>query len=211
MSTASPRILYLIQSAATTWQDEQRIQGNTDLPAAEEALAAMTAAAATFKPKRPLASITTGPDEASRQTARIIAKAVQPAPKIKVMRKLAEMNLGLWQGLTRTEVSERFTRAYNKWKADPSRVSPPEGESLDDASDRLHAALAKCLSKATADQAPVLVLRPVMMAIVRARLTGKSIAECLHEEDQPLIEHFELTPAVVRELRSARGSKRISA
>jgi probable phosphoglycerate mutase len=207
----SHHTVYLVQSAATAWQAAQRIQGATDLPASEAGLAAVRESIGAFDVGRPISLIAAAPDEASRQTAEVIAAAVCPTARIKSVTGLREVNLGLWQGLTRTAFAERQPKVFSQWKTDPWRVAPPEGELLEDAAARLNAALGKLVGKCDAAAARVIVLRPITLALAKAQVTGTDVTTWLDREKTPVVEKFELDPDTTRALRSAQRHKRISA
>lgn len=209
--TTPHRTLYLVQSAATAWQAAERIQGATDLPAAEDGLAAVRKAIVDFDVTTSINLIAAAPDEASRQTAKVIAAATAPTVKVKSVNTLEEMNLGLWQGLTRKAFAERQPKVFSQWRTDPWRVAPPEGERLEETETRIRAALAKLVGKSDAAAAIVIVLRPITLALAKAQITGEDVTTWLGREDAPVVEKFELDSDTTRALRSAQRPKRISA
>lgn len=211
MSNRSARILYLVQSAATAWQAAERIQGATDLPASEAGLDAARAALGSFDVTPAIGLIAAAPDEASRQTAEVIAAAAGASAKVKRVTGLTEVNLGLWQGLTRKAFAERHPRVYGQWKTDPWRVAPPEGELLEAAEARVNTALSKLIGKCDPSSAMVIVLRPITLALAKAQVTGTDVTAWLGREKTPVVEKFELDPDTTRALRSAQRHKRISA
>jgi len=64
---------------------------------------------------------------------------------------LAEVNAGLWDGLTHEELERRYERVYKKWWSRPASVSPPGGESVEAACDRLSGALERFACRSSAD------------------------------------------------------------
>lgn len=68
-------------------------------------------------------------------TARLIAARL--GIKAKVADGLEEVSMGLWEGLTPSDMKKRFAKAYRQWKEDPASVCPPEGETLPSAGERL--------------------------------------------------------------------------
>jgi len=107
-------------------------------------------------------------------TARLLAEQV--GAKIKVVRTLQGMDLGVWDGLLESQLMDRFPKAYKGWRERPGSVNPPEGESFDDLSHRLKLAVSKVLEKANGK--PVaLVLRPFSFGLVNCWLKGRPTAE----------------------------------
>ena len=121
---------YLVRHAQTSWNEENRIQGHSDVPLSPlgEAQAKRLGA---FFASRHLKGIVTSALTRSQQTAQAIAAGnghgVQPITE----RGLAEIHLGAWEGLTPEEVDGRYQGAYQQWRARPSTVSIPDAEPLE--------------------------------------------------------------------------------
>ena len=45
--------------------------------------------------------------------------------------KIAELDYGLWEGLTHAEIEQAFPSQLHAWRNDPSGKTPPQGESMD--------------------------------------------------------------------------------
>jgi len=119
--------LILIRAAQTDWQAQGRLVGDTDLTlnavGRQQAAADRRAVAETGAQ-----GIHCGTEEATRQTAAIVAEALGLKPK--ASKDFREMNLGHWEGLTVEDFRERFAKVYRQWRSDPLSVEPPEGESV---------------------------------------------------------------------------------
>ncbi|GMT47369.1 MAG: phosphoglycerate mutase [bacterium] len=62
----------------------------------------------------------------------IKSAAILSAPlalKPVVIPELRERSFGRWEGMSFEEISEEYPGEFEKWKADPLRFSPPDGES----------------------------------------------------------------------------------
>jgi len=178
----------LVRSGATAWDEAERLQGDNDLPLSDAGKAETAAALQIVEAER-LGVILTSPDEASRQTAAMLAE--RTGARVRKLDALAEIDLGLWEGLAETEVRDRYSKAFGKWSADPTGVTPPDGEKLSEAAARVLPALLKAMDKAGAEKAAV-VLRPVTAAIVRARLLDRPMAELWKIlEEAPVAEWLE--------------------
>ncbi len=112
-----------------------------------------------------LGSIWCGPDEASTATAELLAHTTGGV--VTVSNDLAEMNLGLWEGMLVSEMVSRFPKACKAWMDDPSLVNPPGGESVQDAMDRLTGTATRILERARSGAAVGFVLRPIASGMVR--------------------------------------------
>ena len=63
----------------------------------------------------------------SMETADIIAKRL--SLPVHSLSEFNELNYGLWEGLTRKEVLQRFPEQYQLWANNSALISPPDGES----------------------------------------------------------------------------------
>ena len=118
---------YLVRHAQTSWNNENRIQGHSDLPLSQLGLQQAQRLAACFA-SRHLTGIFTSPLQRSQQTAQAIAAGNGHGVSPMIEAELAEMHLGVWEGLTPTEVDARFGGAYRNWLTRPSSVRIPEAE-----------------------------------------------------------------------------------
>jgi probable phosphoglycerate mutase len=163
--------LILIPAAQTDWQVQGRLLGDTDLPLNEighrQAIADAQAVAA-LKP----AVIRCGPEQATKQTASIIAHEL--GLRLKSLPELRELDLGLWEGLTVDDLRDRLAKVYRQWREDPRSVEPPEGEALPDAAIRLTKGVQRIIKHHEEDEAVVLVLGPFAAAVVRCELDDHS-------------------------------------
>jgi probable phosphoglycerate mutase len=171
--------LLLIHAGPTPWDLEDRLVGNHPLPLTEEARASIEelvkdiphAVSAVFRSKK---------NEACDQAARIVATALKLRPSDNAA--LNEINLGLWQGLTRGELQFRFPTVFPHWQQNPLSVNPPEGEPLADATQRIQTGL-KRIVRRWRSMAVIIILRPMAMQIASGLLRGEgqvAIAEHLH-------------------------------
>ena len=173
MAKTSTFRLTLIRCAQTEWDAAGRLQGNADLPVSEQGRAWATgmgerlASDEDALPKPDL--VLHAPDEASTETARLIASPSKA--RVKEIPEFAPMSLGLWEGLRREELNERHPKNFGQWQADPASINPPEADSLASTQARLLTAIAR-----TADKHPkkrvVVVLRPIEYEIVRRAMAG---------------------------------------
>jgi broad specificity phosphatase PhoE len=162
----------LMRTGETEWEQAGRIAGSSDVPLSQSGLAAVKDAAGRLRAEGArISTVICGPDEASQATARELA--VAEGAKVKVVEGLGEMNLGLWEGRLAYELEQACPTAYRQWLQDPSAVRAPEGETMDEAQDRILEALCKAVDKARPDHGAIaFVLRPVALGLVRCALGG---------------------------------------
>ena len=88
-----------------------------------------------------------------------------------VERELAEMHLGVWEGLTPAEVDSRYQNAYQQWRDKPSSVIIPGAEPLDAFRQRARRALTSVMGGAQEGEY-VVVSHGGVIAAVLADLLG---------------------------------------
>jgi len=169
--------LILFQQGLTKWEREGRLRGQLDVPLSPEGVAAVTEAARELSSLAPRV-VYHGPDQAGRQTADLLAEHTTAA--VRETDGLAELDLGLWQGLLVAEVKQRHPRVYRQWREHPARVSPPEGETLARASERARSALERIGRRHQRDTV-VMVVPPLLEAVMRSVLVGGDLAGLLRE------------------------------
>ena len=174
---SGPITVLLVRSGRTEWDDQDRLQGRTDLPmslSGEEALAALLPHVSAAAPAAGVSTVYSSPDESSTQTAQALADRF--ATKARTVPDLHAVDLGVWDGLLDAQLMERFPTSYRQWKDDPAAVNPPEGETFADAEARLLDAATKLLDKANG-RGVALVLRPLAFGILACWLGGKRSRE----------------------------------
>jgi probable phosphoglycerate mutase len=136
--------ILLIRAGKTDYDCQHRIQGTLDLPLSEEGWQQVAALAETLHASE-VEAIYAGPDQASQQTAELVAVALQQ--KVKTNKTLHNLDLGLWQGMLIDDVKSKQPRVYKQWIEHPETVCPPEGETVSAAEERLQDALTKIEKK----------------------------------------------------------------
>ena len=165
--------LLFITAGPTPWDEEDRLVGSSPLPLTPEATSRIEQEAASLAepPSRVLAPMA---NEACAQAAQIIAARFEIKPRDEP--ELEEMNLGLWEGLTRPDLRFRYPTSFPQWEENPLPVVPPDGESLPAVIERLGGVIAK-LKRRKKKELSVLVLRPMALQVVAGILRGEQPAE----------------------------------
>lgn len=177
--------LLLVPSGLTDWHEQQRIAGDTDLPLSAAGVQQTTAHNSAIAPFNPTA-IYSGSEEAARQSASLISKGL--GLRTRAIAGLKEVSLGHWQGLSHEEFEERFERVDKVWQSEPLAVTPPEGESLQEAEARLAAALLKIV-KRKPDETIVIVLGPLACAVIRCRFAADGYERFWEMVEEPATHH----------------------
>jgi broad specificity phosphatase PhoE len=192
MTKPSGYTIHLLRVGETTWDADLRLIGQTDLPMTESGSNQVIDAIRQFEPQCPISVIYSSDEESAQWSAKHLNQS--PDTKIKTVDSLVNVGLGLWEGVLHSDLEVRCPSAYSQWKETPERITPPEGESFNDAQDRLVKSIKKVLLKTKGEHPTVaIVLRPWAWAIVRCWLLQQSITDIWPQLSQPVkVETFEI-------------------
>lgn len=168
-----PDHLLVIRSGATDYDLQGRIRGTLDMPLAAEGIAAAHRAGGRLAADRPAALYAAG-SACAIETGRIIGLACGLKPRR--VANLANLDLGLWQGRLVDEIRETQPRLRRQWQDNPWSVAPPEGELLEDACERVEAALEKLFKRHPTGRIALVVPQP-LDAIVCWLVSGRSMGD----------------------------------
>ena len=118
--------VYLVRHGATQLTAEDRFSGSAGVDLSEEGRWQAERLGERLA-REGVHAIYSSPLSRTMDTARIIASECggEPVP----MDGLREIGHGRWEGLTRSEVEERFGSEYATWEEDPFTFAPESGES----------------------------------------------------------------------------------
>ena len=145
--------IILIRPGATAYDEQNRVQGVLDIPLSDRGwaeVAELTKQLAEVS----LAALYCGPSENASRTAEAVGRKLGLRPRR--VDELRNLDQGLWQGLQVDEIKRRHVKVFRQWLDDPCTICPPYGEMVNDALDRVKAAL-KPLIKRHRDEAIGLV------------------------------------------------------
>lgn len=114
MPASGPTRVFVLRHGRTTWNAQNRYQGQADPPLDDVGLAQASAAAsllATFAPDLIVTS------DLQRASATAAALATATGLDAVLDPRLRERSLGHWEGLTRDEVEVRFPEEFAHWRA----------------------------------------------------------------------------------------------
>lgn len=140
--------LYLIRHGATEGNHEKRYKGSIDVPISREGLEQVARAAAFIRADLQgdeLTAIYTSPLSRAVDSAQIIAEMFGLEPVIH--EDLKERNFGVWEGMTFSEIREKYPDEFSKWADNPLEHSPVGGESSAEVSDRITPAVEAIVSQ----------------------------------------------------------------
>lgn len=186
----------LIPCGVTDWRQKGRLLGRVELELSPDGEAQCNTWGEALRPAM-LSKLFHAPDELSKVTAERIGRRLNlPA---KALDDLVEVDLGLWTGLTESELKKRYAKAHRQLVDAPLNVSPPDGESFSDAARRLRACLKKRI-RPNGKAGIGLVMRPLAFALVRSVLEGAAsgdVWEASQSKDEPVVMDCVGVPAPV--------------
>jgi alpha-ribazole phosphatase len=122
------RRLWLVRHGLTDWNTQLRFCGHSDIALSEQGRVQARWIAEQLQ-KETIAAIYTSDLVRARETAEIIANKRNQAVEIRALAAWREMDFGDWEGLTYTQIEERFKDQLGFF-TDPERYAPPNGESM---------------------------------------------------------------------------------
>ena len=175
--------IVLVPWGLTEWGASGRLATRTPMPL-NEAGTRQAVQWANELAGRELTAVYCGDDPTARETGQVLAERAEV--RLKPLPGLEEVDLGLWEGLTYAQVESRFPKIYRRWTEDPAAVCPPDGESLDSASERIQRAVRRVARKHKGGTVAI-VLGPIALAVARSHLEcGRPNHMHRMKSDQPV-------------------------
>ncbi|MGC8875097.1 MAG: histidine phosphatase family protein, partial [Chloroflexia bacterium] len=163
-------LLYLVRHGRTEWNNAGRLQGQSDPPLNERGRQ-QAREAATALEGIPFQAVYSSDLRRARQTAQELVE--RTGLPLRFDRRLREIALGEWEGLTAADIASRWPDLWEVWARYPSRVRPPGGESLLELETRVRAALDEIASRHEGVVAVFTHLLPI--ALLRCRARGRPL------------------------------------
>lgn len=136
--------IVLIRPGSTHYDQQQRVQGNLDMPLSPDGTAEVMNLVEPLR-EQGLQVMYAAGSQPALQTGELLADALEL--RLRKLDHLENINLGLWQGMQIAEVRHKQPRVYRQWQEQPETVCPPEGEMLGEADDRVRTAVTRLLRR----------------------------------------------------------------
>lgn len=165
--------IILLRSCSTDFDDEGRIKGTLDIPMnlSGNLQAAKLADEMTG---RGIACIYYSPYQAATQTANVVAEKL--SVKARLLKAMANLDHGLWQGMLIDELKDKQKKVYRQWQEQPETVCPPEGETVTDVLLRVKATLDKLIKKHK-NQTVALVAPEPLTSLIQSYLEQSELGD----------------------------------
>jgi broad specificity phosphatase PhoE len=134
--------LILIRHGETSWNRVKVFRGRRDVKLNAEGIAQADATAEALKDKV-FEAIYTSPLKRSLVTARRIA--APHAIQVREEFGFSDISYGQWEGMAEEKVANFYPKIYKRWLVTPSKVRPPNGETMKKAWKRVNSALREIL------------------------------------------------------------------
>lgn len=125
--------IYLVRHGQTDWNKQLVFRGRKDIPLNEVGMMEANSIAQGLEEEK-IDSIYTSPLKRAVQSAGPASKV--SGIKIEQAADFIDINYGKWEGLSFTEVQNRYKEQYNLWENHPEKVEFPAGETLEEARHR---------------------------------------------------------------------------
>ncbi|NLY02313.1 MAG: histidine phosphatase family protein [Rhodopirellula sp.] len=131
-------IVYCVRHGESTYNAENRVQGQSDVPLSELGRRQSEAVASELA-MRPIGALYSSPLRRAMETAEPIAGRL--GLRIRSDARLKEVDVGVFQDYLRTELSELFPEELARWESSDPDYAVPGGESRSDLAGRGIAAM----------------------------------------------------------------------
>lgn len=139
--------IYLIRHGRTEWNEKEVFRGQFDIPLDDFGRRQARALAETLQKrnlKDPL--FFSSPLKRALETGQI-ASSFLGKNSVQIEKGFTDLNFGIWQGMTKTQVEKEYPELYKIWLVDPARAAFPGGESLKEVAKRAKQALVSIARK----------------------------------------------------------------
>ena len=163
--------LILVRHGETDWNAQQRFQGHAD-PSLNDAGRRQARELADELATAGIDAIYTSDLLRARETAEIIGTRV--GLPVEPLASLREIDVGEWQGLTHTEIDERFPGKLDSWR--DGETGWTQGETYDQLTERIVAAL-RAIAARHHDETVLVVGHGGTLRAALAHADGVTVAE----------------------------------
>jgi broad specificity phosphatase PhoE len=152
----------LIRPGSTVYDEQNRVQGVLDIPLSDRGTLE-AAEMADRLANGDLAALYCGPGASAVGTAEIIGRGIGLRPRR--LDDLRNLDQGLWQGLQLDEIKRRNLKLFRQWLDDPRTICPPNGETVEQAMERIRVAMKPIARRHRGETIGLVVGEPIAQLI----------------------------------------------
>lgn len=197
--------VYVIRHGQTDWNMLGRWQGFEQISLNNEGLN-QAQALANYLQTQPITAIYTSDLSRALQTATALSEALKITPQIDP--RWRERNLGIFQGMTRAEIYEKFPEEMNAMQTDRYNYIIPNGESQKDVQKRAYEAWEQVIRHAPGPEAAIIshggTIKTLLLklfdndpALADVNLTNTSITTLEHNGSEWIPLEVAATPHLI--------------
>jgi len=134
----------LILPGSTDYDTQGRLQGSLNVPLNEEGLREVAQLETQLRPLK-LEVIYSSDCEHANQTADELSE--QLGIRHKKLDRMQNICYGLWQGMLLDDVKHKQPKVYRQWQDQPESICPPDGETVNEARERVQACLSRLVKR----------------------------------------------------------------
>ena len=159
----SDKYIFLVRHGETKLNKASVFRGHLDIELNETGLRQAAAAGERFK-EISIDKIYSSPLQRALQTAEAIASH----HKLEIERReeFNDMNLGIWEGMEKAAVAEKYPDQWDLWVNNPTELKIPNGETLNDVSTRAFSGLSKIVSEDSHDKIVIVTHRIICKLLI---------------------------------------------
>lgn len=135
--------LLLVRHGESVWNEEERLQGQQDVPLSEWGRAQAKALGRRLRDEF-LAACYSSPLRRALETAQEILGTFASPPSLTLMTELMERRFGEWEGKCLSDLDKAI---FSRWLAAHQLPAPPDGESMDELLVRVERGLRRILTE----------------------------------------------------------------
>ncbi len=155
--------LLLVLPGTTDYDQQKRIKGSLDMPLNREGFHEVEQTVAALGGQW-IDVIYSSPCQAAVQTAEQLSRNGEI--RVKITYELRNLDRGLWSGKTVDEMKSRQPTIYRQWLENPESISPPGGETIAEARQRI-TKFVKKLRRKHRDGVVAMVVSEPFVSIIR--------------------------------------------
>jgi broad specificity phosphatase PhoE len=185
-----PTIILLVRHGETAWNREKIFRGVYDIPLNENGRAQASHLAQALTLRR-IDVAYSSPLSRARETARIVLEphGIEAA----VHEGLKDFNYGKWTGLKDEVVASKWPEEHARWTAEPHKIRPPDGDTLQEIFDRSFDAVEEIAQKHDGQTVALFAHRVVNKLLILGMLTLGLERFPFIRQDNCCINEFERT------------------